>query len=609
MRFSQDFIEKVREATSIVDVISPFTQLKRSGHMRMMGLCPFHNEKTPSFSVSEEKQMYHCFGCKRAGNSYTFVQEMQGLSFPEAVESLAQKAGITLPADAYDKNPQDDRREHQKLLYRINRFAAMFYHQQLMSLQPSHPVREYIHKRGIKPEMVNKFLLGYAPEEWESLAQAIGKKGVALSDAETLGLVKSRTQGKSGHYDIFRHRLIFPIVSITDNFLGFGGRILGEGQPKYLNSPESEIFHKGKVFYGLHESAKHIRVEDAAIVVEGYTDFLALFQAGITNVVATLGTALTHDHARLLKRYTKNVIVLFDGDSAGREAAARSLPILLSEGLLPRGLTLEDDYDPDEYIVEKGADALKAKLRAAPELFVEILRHEMTGYRGTAAEKVALMDRMTPVLFSCADSRLRDLYIQELAERLQVEAAWVIKALKGSTKDAPIKAPQVSAPEGTVTSQPPPNIDLETIVIKKAPRAELYLLNVALMKEEYYQEVMASGVIEALSHEGIREAFKRAEHLYRQRACKFDNLIALLVPAIDPPEAVSLLLAKPLSDLQNEGLKKLISDCTKKIREANFRAKSKQIAAHLRGQESGEQVKNLEQIMNIHRDRHSLNKE
>lgn len=612
MKFSQDFIERVREATNIVDIIGQQTQLRRSGTNRYMGLCPFHNEKTPSFSVSEDKQFYHCFGCKKAGNVYTFVQETQGLSFREAVEFLAQRAGISIPKEAIAGPEEtvrfDERREREKLLYRINQFACSIYQKQLKDQGPGSAVAKYLQGRGLNPETVAHFQLGYAIDDWETLVRACTRQKVPLAAVESLGLIRKRAEGKSGHYDIFRDRLMFPIISTTGQILGFGGRVLGEGQPKYLNSPESDIFHKGKVFYGLNETAKYIRVEDRVVVVEGYMDFLALFQAGLRPVVATLGTALTPDHARVLKRLTKRVIVLFDGDEAGQEAAERSLPLLLQEGLIPQALTLPEGMDPDDFVKERGLEALEQQLKLAPELFLLVLEKHFKGYRATNAEKVAIVDKLAVHLRACSDKRLKELYVQEVAQRLGVENNWVLRAL-GISKPYEPKASTTVSNEKEAAPAPAPINQAQKIKVLRPPPAELQLLNVALMKEKYFQLVIQNGVVDSLVHEGVRAVFARAIQLYGQMPNKFDSLTALLVSEVEPPETVSLHLQSPLADLSEEGAEKLLNDCSRRIREAFSRAQTKQLRANLRGQGPQEQLEKLEQIMNIHRSRHSLNKE
>ncbi|MEK6554521.1 MAG: DNA primase, partial [Bdellovibrionota bacterium] len=332
MSFSKEFIEKVRDANNIIDIISEFTTLKRTGS-GYMGCCPLpgHNEKSPSFSVSEAKQVYHCFGCQRKGNIFTALQELKNYSFPEAIEYLADRANISIPRDEAKSTMTIEAKSTKETMLKLNKAAAAYYHNNLLDLSMDHPVRQYCARRGLTEEIIRKFHIGYATDEWEGLRRHLMNLKAPVPLAEKLGLLRPRKTGE-GSYDLFRNRLMFPIQNHKEEFVGFGGRVLSdEDQPKYLNSIESEVFSKGQTFYGFHESSKHIRAEEGVLVVEGYMDFLALYVAGIQNVVATLGTALTASHAKLLKRSTHNVVILFDGDAAGQRAAERSLPILLAE--------------------------------------------------------------------------------------------------------------------------------------------------------------------------------------------------------------------------------------------------------------------------------------
>ena len=609
MKFDSDFIEKVRDANDIVDIIGQFTQLKPSGS-NLTGLCPFpdHREKSPSFSVSQSKQVYYCFGCKKAGNIYSFVEQMQGLSFPEAVEYLARKAGLTLPAVTAENRAQTEVKDgKKKLLFRITELASQVFHSHLNKTPSQHPVHEYVQHRGLKPETIEKFRIGYAPEGWEYLTRIFESKKVPLQAATELGLIKPRGQGRQGHFDIFRNRLIFPIWSVSGQVIGFGGRSLSSDPPKYLNSPDAEIFHKGKVFYGLHETAKFIRAQDQAIVVEGYMDFLALYQAGVQNVVATLGTALTVDHARILKRFTRNVVVLFDGDEAGQSAAERSAPILLSQGLYPRALVLPDEQDPDEFLQSQGREALESLLKTAPELFSVLIQRKLKGHQGTNSEKVALIDVLGPLVVASPDDRLRDLYTMELAQWLGLERGWVREAIKKGGS----RGPKESAKSEILSRPSAPTIKAEEdneemILVEKPPRAELELLNLALLQKEYLEEVLASNVVSHFQNLQLKKIFGVVERHYRQTPSDFDSLTGILSSRVRPPSTVSLHLEKPFSDISREGAKKLILDCSRKIREADLRAKHKEIAAHLRGLRSGDQLDQLEQIMNIQRDRHAL---
>lgn len=610
MRFSPEFINRVREANNLVDVIGQSVQLKRSG-ARLVGLCPFHGEKTPSFSVSEDKQMYHCFGCKASGNVFHFLQNFRGYSFPEAVEYLAQRAAISLPTEVYDGPSAaavNEERERQKMLWRVNTYATHFYQHHLKKLASDHPVHLYLKKRGLKEETIERFELGYAPDGWTALADSIQGKNIPFDFPVHLGLIKKRNT--EGYFDLFRHRLMFPIKSPMGQHIGFGGRVLGDEMPKYLNSPDSSVFHKGKVFYGLDETAKFIRSQDCAIVVEGYMDFLALYQAGIQNVIATLGTAFTNDHAKLIKRYTKNITVLFDGDRAGRDAAERSLPILLTEGLHPKGVVLAEGLDPDEFVLKYGVDALRKILTEAPELFTQLMQERFMQMGSGASDRVRLLDEIIPLLLNIADLRLRDIYSQWLCDLFGTEKQWaknqLLKAFRGHQAPKPAVSEKVSE-----SMQPIENIDefRPPIVLVNPPRVELELLNVALIKPEYFEAVVLANIFSELESQSIREIFLRAQDLYRQMPNKFDSLTALLASEVKPPSAVTLHLAKPLSELQPGGAQKLIADCIRKIRGNQLRVKSRELAAHLKGQSPTAQLEKLEQIMNIHRDRHSLERE
>ena len=396
MKFEPEFIDKVRDASNLVEYVAQYTELKPSSSGQYMGLCPYpdHNEKTPSFSVSETKQVYFCFGCKKSGNIFTFLQDIKGMGFPEAVKYLAEKAGIPLPKTNLSRAESDSlnrSRDEKGQLKKINRFAAKYFYENLKVSLESSTAKKYVEARGFSEEIIKGFGIGLSDDNWEGLAETLKSKGASLEMASKLGLVKKAKSGsrnKTGYFDMFRGRLMFPILSLSGDVVGFGGRVLSpEDKPKYLNSPETPLFHKGKTLYGLYETAKYIRTADQVLVVEGYTDLLGLYAVGIKNVVATLGTALTTDHAKLLKRLTKNVIVLFDGDRAGQAAAEKSLPILLSEGLHPRGLVLPEGMDPDEFVRKQGKEDLLGRLREASELFYQVMELSFRGFRGGAAEK------------------------------------------------------------------------------------------------------------------------------------------------------------------------------------------------------------------------------
>ena len=372
-RISPEFIEQVRLANDIVDIIGEDTFLKHVGN-RYMGLCPFpaHNEKTPSFSVSPDRQLYHCFGCGQSGNIFTYLQVRRGMHFMEAVKTLAQRAGLSLP----DWQGENDKqyRERKKLL-EINLLACDFYINNLRSLPTSHPVKQYLKERDLSDETAKQFRLGYAGKGWEELCSHLKKISGDLVLAEKLGLIRKK---KDHHYDFFRDRLMFPVFAKNGrDVLGFGGRAFDKNQAKYINSMDSVVFHKGRTFYGWQHTASAIRTSGKALVVEGYTDYLSLYQRGVQNVVATLGTALTEDHTRWLSQYAEQVILSFDGDKAGEKAAERSLNVLLSFGLVPKVLKLEEGMDPDSFIRSYGEKSLREKAHSAQDLFLYLFLEQL----------------------------------------------------------------------------------------------------------------------------------------------------------------------------------------------------------------------------------------
>lgn len=608
MSFSPLFIEKVRDSANIVDVIGQYTELKRSG-VRLAGLCPFpdHKEKTPSFSVSEDRQLYHCFGCGKGGNVFTFLQTYRGMTFPDAVEYLAERAGIPIEREKIKgkevraKSPQEV--DEQKMYFRINKLAAEYYHFLLGKLPENHIHRQYLKKRLLTPEIVENFKIGISPESWDALALVFKKRGVPQELAEKLGLLKKRNKG-DGYFDLFRQRLMFPIFSPTGEVLGFGGRTLSDEQPKYLNSPETPVFNKGKTFYGLHETAKYIRSEDQAILVEGYMDLLALYSAGIRNVVAVLGTALTDHHAKILKRYTKNVMLLFDGDAAGQRASERSLSILLAQGLFPKELTLPDGMDPDDFIKNHGAEALKQRMSQAPEAFTAFLERCVKENGGTnAIDKVKTFDRLGPVLKLVADPRLHELYVREAVDRLGVTEEWVRKALANLKSEKIVT--ETAKPDVQTPPQAPIDAQSQVWSVSQLAKAEVQLIQMALKSVEYMQAIGKSGVEEEMSAEA-RAILQWISASYRQNPDGFDKLPALLTSKVDQPNFVTMALSSTPVEGDGEKDHKLIQDCVKWVHGRFLRAKAKELATEMTGPVSAEQ---LEQFMNVQKRKHSLLKE
>ncbi|MBR5122437.1 MAG: DNA primase [Anaerotignum sp.] len=349
MRYPREVIDEVRLQNDIVEVISQYVPLKQKGNS-YFGLCPFHNEKTASFSVNSEKQFYYCFGCGAAGNVFSFLMEMENMEFPEAIKKLAERAHIDLPEP--EKSAQVVAAEQAKQrLFDIHTTAGRYFYECLQEKQ-GEEARGYLTKRQMDPRIARKFGIGYSPDSYDALFKHLKEKGFTVSDILKSGLVLENKDGK-GYHDRFRGRLMFPIFDVQGRVVGFGGRILAKGEPKYLNSPETILFNKSRNLYGLN-FAKAAKKREL-ILVEGYMDMLSIYQAGFHNVVASLGTAFNNDHARTLKRFADDVILLYDSDEAGTNAALRAIPVLVKNGFRVKVTQVPDGKDPDEFIKAKGA--------------------------------------------------------------------------------------------------------------------------------------------------------------------------------------------------------------------------------------------------------------
>jgi DNA primase len=387
-RVGEDKIAEVRERTSIIELVSRYTALKRTGRNHQ-GLCPFHAEKTPSFSVSGERGLFYCFGCQASGDVFKFLMLKDSLTFPEALERLAREAGVELP-----KRPAEERREQgRERLLRVNAFAMKFFQRALWESPAGAPARDYLARRKIREDTARAFGLGYAPAD--GLARALENVKAPLADAESLGLIGKSTRG-GGWFDRFRSRLMFPITDLAGKTIAFGGRLLAsiEGQPKYLNSPESSLFQKRRSVFGLAAARDAINEKRRVVLVEGYVDVIALAQAEIRNVVAPLGTSLTSDQIRLLKRFTDEFLVLFDGDRAGIAAAARAFTVFAEVGIFAEAAFLPEGHDPDTFVSQEGAPAIEVILARSSPLIDHYL-HSLAApdaslaARARAAQEVA----------------------------------------------------------------------------------------------------------------------------------------------------------------------------------------------------------------------------
>ena len=580
-RIPPEFIEQVRSANDIVDIIGEDTVLKKSGS-RYIGLCPFpsHDEKTPSFSVSSDKQLYHCFGCGQSGNIYTYLQTRKGFRFIEAIEFLAERAGLALPKSSTQFMGKDY--EEKRELFEMNSLICCWFENQLQ-LQPStHSVKKYFHKRGFSEGTVKAFRLGYVGSAWDGLCSYLRKEGISLEKAVQLGIVK-----KTGNrfYDLFRNRLIFPIFSRNGkDVLGFGARALDDQMPKYINSADSRIFHKGKTFYGWEKSSSMIRKLDQAVVVEGYTDFISLYQEGIKNVVATLGTALTSDHARWLSWHTDKVILSFDGDVAGERAMDRSLNILLSFGLIPKALSLEKDLDPDTFIRKKGKAALQKRIDQAEDLFLKRLMSELNN-SAHGIDKFSLIKKMVEILAYTKNEMLRNYYTKRLLDVFGSDADIARKALTKALQKKKINDKEPELKKSHMDSFSSVSVSEEKISLQNAPKSELYLLVLALQNPEYYGQIQQSHVIERISHAGVIQMFHLLDKFDTQSrggVKHFDTWVDILLSRVQEPKLLQKDNYPSLEHLSSKKIKIFIQDCVNKVEREQKRLQLKTITMQLR---------------------------
>ncbi|MBS4032985.1 MAG: DNA primase [Ignavibacterium sp.] len=438
MRIPESKIEEIRNAANIVDIISEYVPLRKRGK-NYIGLCPFHSEKTPSFTVSDDKQIFHCFGCHAGGNVFKFIMDYKKISFIESIQELAEQLGVTLE---YDEGVSAEKQSEQEELYDINTEAARYFSNNLLNDPEGEVARQYFLARNIKPQTLRAFGLGYALNGWENLINYLKQKNIDLEKALQLGLIGRNNDGRL--FDKLAGRIIFPIFSPNGRVVAFAGRILGKDAKgaKYINSPESVIYVKGRILYGLSHAKDEIRRLNKAILVEGYMDLISLYQSGIKNVVAVSGTALTDDQAQLLSRYTKNVVLIFDADTAGINASMRSIEILLKKGFDIKIASLPKGEDPDSYVQKFGKDEFEEIIKNS-ENFLEYQTeyYESQGMFNDPATTVeAIRDLVKPVAL-IEDELKRTVLIKNISKKfnlreklIEAELIQAISTLKKQTQ-------------------------------------------------------------------------------------------------------------------------------------------------------------------------------
>ena len=555
-------VDEVRAAADIVRIVGDYVQLRKGG-VNLKGLCPFHQEKTPSFSVHPTKQVFYCFGCGVGGDVFKFVMLIENLSFPEALRRVAEKVGITLRETAGDETFDANARDR-ATLFKIHEVAAKFFAEQLSGTIEGRAARGYLADRGLSDEVIGRFRLGYAPVEGRALTRRLSEAGFPIEQLEKSGLVLRAAEGER-HFDRFRRRVIFPIANESGKVVAFGGRALGDDQPKYLNSPETPIYTKSRILYHLDRAGTPIRKLDRSILVEGYMDCIAVATAGFENVVASCGTSLTESQVRLLGRYSRRVVVSYDPDSAGLAATERSLALLLEEGFQAQVLALPGAMDPDTFIRRQGAEAYRKLLDSAPSYLDHLTERAASQHDVRTAEgKVAAANAVMPYLARVPSPLLRAELANRLAERLRLDERMLREELRRAAGEGRRQIASAS-----------PSKD------KPASPAETQLLRAFLespeLRDEFLRGLVEDGICEGLAAEGIFR--KLLEASQRKGGVELNDL----APSLGPDEQ-RLLYSSHLSAAEPADRTQVLSCCLA-LRRRKVERRRHQLMAAIRAAE------------------------
>lgn len=573
--FGRSILDEIRERISIASYIGECVSLKRAGR-NFKGLCPFHNEKTPSFMVSDDKGIFHCFGCGEGGDIFKFAMKFEGLGFFDTVKVLATRAGVELPRDADPKirAEEDEKAKRRRYYLRINEIARDYFISRLLDVKAGERARAYLQHRGISGEISTQHFLGSADKSFDSLVSHLEAKGVPLEMAAELGLLKKREKG--GYYDFFRDRLMFPIMSSSGEVLGFSGRdIGGEAQvAKYVNSPDSALYHKSSSVFGLNAALNAVRSSDHVVLVEGNMDLISLHQAGITNVVAPLGTALTEGHLRLLKRYTRNMTLVFDGDSAGIKAAMRSLELFIEVGLSPRVVPMPKGEDPDSLIKKEGSKNFMRRIENAIPLFEFFVDQVISSCGADASGKVEAVSKVVPLLQLVTSPAERAIYRRFAARKLDMDEGALELSAKGAGKNATgrlqavtCKAMPSGAPAGCVLME-------ERLLIE-------IILKVPSVAEKIFGELSSQSFADPWCRTvaGLVESEMKDGSKFR-----FDKLVGNLEDALLADQLRQVVLGP--ERWTEEEIEGLVKDCVEKMKKRSVILRIERINSEIRRAEN-----------------------
>lgn len=581
MRYEERIVDEVQSLNDIVEIVSNYLPLKRSGRT-FKALCPFHEEKTPSFIVHPEKQIFHCFGCGAGGNVFSFLMRYENLNFPEALRNLAERVHFQLPEPAH-RAPEEV--SEAEILYEVYRSAQEYYSANLRHPEKGASARSYLEKRGFGQEVLEEFPLGYATTEWRGLFEFLVRRGVKDAALFRSGLVQRSREGNP--YDLFRGRILFPIYNLQGKVIAFGGRALGEETPKYLNSPESAIFRKRREFFGLHLAKRYLSQDPPRVlVVEGYFDFLRVYRAGFRNVVATLGTALTEDHARILKRFVQEAVVIFDGDLAGEKASLRGLEVFLEAEMSVKVVVLPTGKDPDSLIGEKGAGEFKKLLDQALDFFD--FKWRSLGRRYNALDPAGLLKISGDFLGTLAKVKnplLLDRYLKRLAALLGVEERSLRNELAGFKRK--FRGREAGAATGPSA---PPSQTLHP--------EEGTLVSLLLEEPAFLPGAADSLRVEDFRNAGAREVFEILRNCH-----ELGTKIAYsqILNRVEDESIKSFIAAHSVKELTPQEKEKAFGDCVRRIRQKRIEERLERLRRAISAAEGSGENKLVNELLTQYR--------
>ncbi|MCF6461777.1 DNA primase [Clostridium sp. Cult1] len=578
---NDELIEKIHDSSNLVDIVSRYVQLKKTGS-NYVGLCPFHSEKTPSFTVSESKQLFHCFGCGEGGDLITFIMKMEGLSFVEAVKHLADLQGIPL-----DDNNIDYKLKLEKdILYSINKEAAKFYY---YNLNNSKGPLSYLKNRNIDREIINQFGLGYAPDSWDSIKKYLKQKGYKEEDIEKAGLV-GRRKDNTGYYDKFRNRIMFPIIDIKGRIIGFGGRVLDNSMPKYLNSKDTLVFSKGYNLYGLNFIKRYSK-DRRLILVEGYMDVISLFKSGINYAVASLGTAFTHDQAKLLKRYKREVYICYDSDKAGINATIKALNILRKEGVEPKVIVLPIGQDPDDFIRQNGFNEFNKLIEnALNHIDYKILLNKQRYNLNNPEDKIKFTKEVSKILRNLTSQVEKEVYIDKISEETGISKEAIEREVIGKNSKINTTFYKDKYINGRNRYNKNKIMPIKTVLEPAHLTAEKTLIRLMIKNREYYSIIKGHLVEEDFLNYEHNTLANIIFNEYEDNPDLTELTPKLIIDKLGKMEDIDHDLINEIIDMSVEFLpddkNKLIEDLIERIKYSKLKIKRKEILKEIQQIES-----------------------